>query len=251
VAEQEQQPSDREQGKPSGSEVGPVSPAPASPGPSAAKSVPWSRRLRRWAATHPESAASLALGIAALVTAAVSTFAAVQSLNVASQALQAQTAGDQMARDTQNRVFASKVSLWGSTTALTGPASFTLDTLYVQNLNNEPLPASWLITGVQANVQFSADGFAYVNAISWSRAFILGKMGPCEEMTMNQASGVGSGPSLIFVDDSALIWYQENSGVLAQVELPPSQLKQFYASIMSVPEYPRDMIMYQQLAECS
>jgi hypothetical protein len=76
-------------------------------------------------------------------------------------------------------------------------------------------------------------------------------MGPCEEMTINQASGIGNGAALIFVDDSDLIWYQAASGVLAQVELESSQLQQFFVNLLHSPQFSRNQITYQQLTGCS
>jgi hypothetical protein len=218
--------------------------------------VPWYRRLWKWALDHPEGSAGLAsavAGLAAVVVAAISVFVAVRSLDVASQALKDQTASDRMNRDLQTRSFASKVSLWGETTAISGPAATTPDTFHVQNLNNAPLGAVWLITGVHANVQFHNDGLAFSNTLSWQYAYTLGKMAPCSTMAVDyrKYGRTRNDVSLVFIDDNDLEWYQEPSGVLVQLQLSPSKLKQFLPELFHAPWFPRNRIVSQLLTGCS
>jgi len=203
VAEPDQQPPVGEQSKPvgAGADNGVTTVERSEP---AAKSSSWYRRLWKWARTHPDNATNLALGIDAIVTAAVSAIAAIASLYIASQALKDQTSSDQLTRDTQIRSFASKVSLSGASAALSGPAVTIPNILNIDNLNNEPLGSSPLIIGANVNVQFSSDGFAYSNAISWSSAYTLGRMGPCSETTLQVNNGAGTDVG----KDLGLIFYR-------------------------------------------
>jgi hypothetical protein len=105
--------------------------------------------VQKWIVTNPERAANLVVAISAVVIAGVAAFAAIQSLNVASQALFDQTANDTMTRDLQTQSFASKVVLWPQATAASGTADLFPSILHVQNLNNEPLGGTSLILGVK------------------------------------------------------------------------------------------------------
>lgn len=253
MAERDQQPPVGEQSEPVGSGADNGGTTAASPEP-ASESASRYGRLRKWVRAHPEKAGNLALGIGAIVTAAASVIVAIVSLYVASQALNDQRASDQLARDTQIRSFASKVSLSGASAALSGPAATIPDVLNIENLNNEPVGATYLVIGVNANVQFS-DGLAYTNAISWRNVFNLSRMGPCSKMTLQVNNGtgtdVGNDPELIFIDDNDLIWYREASGVLVQLILNPVQLKQFFAYLSNAPVFSRSQVNYQNLTSCS
>jgi hypothetical protein len=102
------------------------------------------RRLQGWASSHPEAAATHLLIVATIIVAVVTAFFAIRSLGVASKALQDQTASDRMANDLQARAFASKVSLWGETTAVNGPVATVPDILHVEtSIMRHWVPPGW------------------------------------------------------------------------------------------------------------
>lgn len=212
----------------------------------------WYRRLQRWTVASPERTANLIVAIAALVIAGVAAFAAVQSLNVSSQALSDQTASDKMARDLEIRAFASKVVLWPEATAASGKADLFPSILHVQNLNNEPLGATSIIIGVNDDVQFGSDGFAFTDKFSWREAYTLGRMAPCSETVIDNGNGsVGRDPGLFFIDNNDLMWYQSYSGLLVQIQLSPSQLSGFYNDLADAPVFPRSRVVSKLLSGCS
>ena len=127
------------------------------------------RLLSRWIISeHPDAVALLlSLGVAFL------------SVFIAVQALDAQTASNQLASDIQTHDFASKVSLWGETTVASGPAAGFPQILHIDNHNSQPLTGAWLIIDVNASVQYTSDGFAYTHQLSWGRLYALGHLAPC------------------------------------------------------------------------
>lgn len=213
----------------------------------------WYRRLLKWMVARPERSASLVVAIAALVVAAVSAFAAVQSLNVASNALSDQTATDKMTSDLTIRSFASKVVLWSESTAASGTTDLFPSILYVQNLNNAPLGATSIIIGANFKPQFGSDGFGFTNTFSFQQAFTLGRMSPCSQYVINNANGsVGRTPGLFFVDNNDLAWYQGYTGVLMQIELSSNQLAHLYQDLSNAPVLPRSQADFGLLSSgCS
>lgn len=211
----------------------------------------WHRRLLKWTVARPETAANLVVAIAVLVVAAVSAFAAIQSLNVASKALSDQTATDKMTSDLTIRSFASKVVLWPEATAVFGDLFPSI--LHVQNLNDAPLGASSIIIGANFDLQFGSDGFAFTNRFSFRQAFTLGRMSPCQEYVINNANGsLGRTPGLFFVDNKDLIWYQSYNGLLIQIELSGDQLTHLYQDLSNAPVLPRSQVNSQLLSSgCS
>jgi hypothetical protein len=70
-----------------------------------------------------------------------------------------------------------------------------------------------------------------------AQSFPAGKDGTCENVTLSQVTNVGGDPGLLFIDDNALIWYQQPSGVLVQAKLF-SRINHFFESIEHAPEFP-------------
>jgi len=213
---------------------------------SAATQLPSYRRFWRWAMSdHPEAVAVLISVVVALV-----------SVIVAVRALNAQTSSDRMTSDLQTRAFASQVSLWGETSAPSGPQASFPQTLHIDNRNNAPLGVAWLIVGVRDNVQFTDDGFAVTNQLTWRKAYALGRQAPCSTLTLDYASFAppgGKDVSLFFIDDNDLGWYRNTDGLLVQAELHGSVLKRTLDALYSpkVPYFPKTVGDFSLLSGCA
>jgi len=209
------------------------------------KRVSMYRRIwRRVASDHPEAVAALM----SLLVAFISVIVAVKALN-------AQAASNQMASDLQARSFASQLSLWAETSVASGPGANFPQILNVDNRNHVQLAASWLITGVHANVQFTSDGFAVADQISWQRAYVLGHLAPCSSDMLDYASLQPAGNynvALLFVDDNDLDWYRDTNGLLVELKLTAVGWSHFFAELRPshVPRFPADLANLQPLSGC-